>query len=469
MADAATAHEGALLPEPENSLALAPFYRPVDWRLFAATSVPIFVVYLLTLAPEVTLDQSGQYATASLWAAVPNPPGHPFWTVLTWLFVKLVPISNIAYRVALASAVASALACGFVAMMVSRGSCLIIEGIAELKNIEQRSLKAICGVAGFAAGGLLAFCGVVWSQAVVVQTYALSMLLLVLTLTLLLRWIYAPHLRRYVYWMAYLFGLCITSHQLMVVAVGLEIAIIAGEPKLGRDLLGVNCLCWFAGLGLQWSNVIPLFDRTVPMVLVLFNGVGAISLFGLVVLVFETRGLFTEWKSALIMVGLWLAGAGFYLYPALASMTDPPMNWGYPRTPEGFWHVLTRGQYDKINPTDFIHDPRHFLNEILMYFSCAAEEFPLVCLLIALVPFAFFLKMGKRERAWMIGMTGLFICLSFLVTDLLNPTRDRQSNDLVKVFFAPSYIPIAIWIGFGCSLVGAWVEAHWQRARLGKC
>src|SRR5580698_9179062 len=137
MADAAAAHQGALLPKPENCAALAAFYRSVDWWLFTATSLLIFVVYLFSLAPDVTLDQSGQYATASMWAAVPNPPGHPFWTVLTWLFVKLVPVSNTAYRVALSSAVASALACGLVAMMVSRGSSLIIEGITELKNIAQ--------------------------------------------------------------------------------------------------------------------------------------------------------------------------------------------------------------------------------------------------------------------------------------------------------------------------------------------
>jgi Protein of unknown function (DUF2723) len=462
MAEAAVAQEGALLPETENLPPLAPFYRPLDWRLFAATSLLIFVVYLLTLAPEVTLDQSGQYATASMWAAVPNPPGHPFWTVLTWLFVKLVPISNIAYRAALASAVASALACGLVGMMVTRGSSLMIEGIASLNNIEQRDKNAVCAVAGFAAGGLLGFGVVVWGQAVIVQTYALSTLLLVATLWLMLRWIYAPHQRRYIYWMAYLFGLCVTSHQLMVAAMGLEIAIIAGEPKLGRDLLGVNCLCWFAAVGLRWSHVIHVFDSSVPMVMVLFNGVGALSLFGLVVLVIQTRGLFTEWKSTLIMVALWCAGAGFYLYPALASMTNPPMNWGYPRTPEGFWHVLGRGQYDKTNPCDFIHDPGHFLDEILVYFSAAAEEFPLACLLMALVPFALFRKMQKRERVWMIGLTGLFLCLSLLVTDLLNPTRDRQTYALVKDFFAASYVVIAIWIGYGFAFGGAWVAAHWR-------
>ena len=54
------------------------------------------------------------------------------------------------------------------------------------------------------------------------------------------------------------------------------------------------------------------------------------------------------------MAIVWLLGAAFYFYMPLASMTNPPMNWGYPRTKEGFWHALTRGQYDKTNPTSDI-------------------------------------------------------------------------------------------------------------------
>ena len=110
MADATAADEGALLAKGEDSCPLPPFYRSSDWWTFAMASLLVFIGYLLTLSPDVTLEDSGELATASMWAAVPNPPGHPFWTVLTWLFTKLVPISTIAYRVALASAVASALA-----------------------------------------------------------------------------------------------------------------------------------------------------------------------------------------------------------------------------------------------------------------------------------------------------------------------------------------------------------------------
>ena len=52
------------------------------------------------------------------------------------LFTELVPISNVAYRVALSSAFAGALGCGLIALMVSRGSSMILEGIADFKALD---------------------------------------------------------------------------------------------------------------------------------------------------------------------------------------------------------------------------------------------------------------------------------------------------------------------------------------------
>lgn len=439
---------------------LSPFYRRVDWWTFSATALVAVMVYLLTLAPEVTLEQSGQYVTASMWAAVPNPPGHPFWTIVTWFFVKLIPFSNAAYRVALASAVASALACGIVAMMVSRGSSLMIESAEDFKGIDPRRLSAICSVSGVSAGLMMGFTGVIWSQAVVVQTYALSVLLLASALALTLRWIYSPQRRRYIYLTAMLFGLCITSHQLMIVAMGLEVAIIAGDLKLGRDILGFNCLCWFAGACDKWSHLIGIFDGTNPFLSVLFHMIGGLSLLGFAALIFITRGFFTEWKSVLIMVALWFAGAAFYFYPALASMTNPPINWGYPRTVQGFWHVLMRGQYDRMNPIDFIHEPAALLQACHQYLGWLASEFPAVCLPAALGPFLFLPKMRKRERGWLIGLGSVFFCLSVLTLDLLRPSRDRQTDSLVQPFFGPSYALVALLMGCGFALAAAWMESR---------
>ena len=81
----------------------------------------VWVIYYLTLAPELTLEDSGELVTGSYYAGIPHPPGYPVWTIYSWLWTVLVPVGNPAWRVALAQASAGALACGLLSLMVSRG------------------------------------------------------------------------------------------------------------------------------------------------------------------------------------------------------------------------------------------------------------------------------------------------------------------------------------------------------------
>src|SRR5205814_7842107 len=106
---------------------------------------------MITLSPDLTLEDSGELAVGSMYAGVPHPPGYPVWTIFTWFFTKIIPFHNIAWRVSVASAVAGSVACGFLALMVSRGSSMIIEGIAELKGIARCSENVLCVVSGFVA------------------------------------------------------------------------------------------------------------------------------------------------------------------------------------------------------------------------------------------------------------------------------------------------------------------------------
>jgi len=73
-----------------------------------------------------------------LLRGIPHPPGYPFWTIYTWLWTVLVPFKNIAWRVALAEASTAAMACGVLALMVSRGSSMLMEGIEELKKHDRQ-------------------------------------------------------------------------------------------------------------------------------------------------------------------------------------------------------------------------------------------------------------------------------------------------------------------------------------------
>jgi len=501
-----------------------PLFRKIDWLTFTVTTVLVFIGYWWTLAPDLTLEDSGELSVASMYCGVPHPPGYPVWSIYTWLFQLLVPVSNIAYRVALSSAVAGAFACGLVALMVSRGCSMMVEGIAELKNMDRRWENALCFVSGFVAGMVIGFNGFMWSQAVIVEVYTLSVLSLAGVLVCLLRWIYAPHQMRYLYLAFFWFGITFNNHQsLLVVALGLEVAIAFVRPKLGRDLLFWNWLIWIGGLVLKSMGKMTVLQDNFPL-LAIYWIIGVGSLIAWIILVFITKksgpelardfafvgtvgyflllfghitsyvtvfdfktGLFAfvnllglactgafiylvmtttrlgkEWRAALICGGAWVVGAAFYLYMPLASMSNPPLNWGYPRTVTGFFHAFTRGQYERIHPTTSLG---RAVEQIGMYVSGALEEFNLVYLLMAILPLLFIKRMQPRERNWLIGLTAIYFCLSVFLLILLNPSPDRQSRELNRVFFAASHMVIAMGVGYGLTLVGGFLATQYGKFR----
>jgi len=158
---------------------------------------------------------------------------------------------------------------------------------------------------------------------------------------------------------------------------------------------------------------------------------------------------------------LWVLGASFFFYEPIAGMTDPPMQWGYPRTVEGFFHALSRGQYEKASPSDVIHDPGRFVMQLGILVSDIATEFNWVLVFVALVPLLFFFKMQKRERSWITGLGAIYLCVGVLLMVLMNTSPDRQSADLNKVFFISSHGIIAIMAGYGMALIASLMATHY--------
>src|SRR5260221_8203394 len=402
------------LGDPSPILAAGSFFRRVDWRAFLLAFACVWIGYYLTLAPEVTLEDSGELATGSFYAGIPHPPGYPVWTVYTWLWTVLIPIKNVAWRVALGEATSGALAAGLLALLVSRAGGLLIEGIQELNRLERRAENAICLLSGFVAGMLLGFNGFMWSQSVIVEVYSFSVASLMVVLLCLLRWTYSPTRWRYLCLALFFHGISFTNHQtLIVAAMGIEVAIAAVSFRMGRYLFLGNAIIYLAGLILKQQHVLTALDQN-PAIFVIFNVVGACSIacycwfsilsretlveyaldaplavffvsltllpgFGwgaalvslaslgaLIWLAYKTRGLGLAWWVVITCGLCWLAGAAFYFYMPLAGMTNPPMQWGYPRTVDGFVHAFTRGQYEKTHPTDLLHDPMRFVTQLGM-------------------------------------------------------------------------------------------------------
>src|SRR6478609_9944852 len=110
-----------------------PLFRRTDWLTFFITTLVVWLGYYWTLAPDLTLEDSGELAVGSFYAGIPHPPGYPVWTIYTWCWTVLLPVKNIAWRVALAEATGGALAAGLLGLIVSRGSSMMIESIADLR------------------------------------------------------------------------------------------------------------------------------------------------------------------------------------------------------------------------------------------------------------------------------------------------------------------------------------------------
>ncbi len=247
---------------------IPPMCRKVDWLTLGITFVVVWAVYLWTLAPELTLEDSGELCTGSFYAGIPHPPGYPFWAIYSWLWTVIVPIGNVAWRVEVGQSFAAAMGCGMLALMVSRGSSMLIEGIEELKGVTGRWENAICMVSGVVAGMLLGLDGFMWSESVVINRISLfGVPWLIAVILCLMRWIYAPKQVRYLFLAMFLYGICATIHQtLLLSAMGVEIVVAMASPKLGRDLFFGNSLIYVVSLLLMSAKQsVPALNNMAPI------------------------------------------------------------------------------------------------------------------------------------------------------------------------------------------------------------
>ncbi|MBC8324981.1 MAG: DUF2723 domain-containing protein [Verrucomicrobia subdivision 3 bacterium] len=559
--------EPEAVPEPELVSPAQPtsFFRRCDWLAFTLATLISFGVYFYTLAPDLTLEDSGELAVGSMYAGVPHPPGYPVWTLYTWAFTQL-PFGNIAWRVALSSAVAAALACGLLALMVSRTAQLMLKSIETFREVKERQRDLIGLASGTAAGLLLAFNGFMWSQAVIVEVYTLGIFTFMAVLALMMRWYFRPTQRWPLYLAYFCFGLCFANHQtLLLAAVGIEAIVLLADRKIGKDFLLCNCGVYILGLfaTLPAEGAPPDSE---PGVFILFNTVG-VTMFALLLgMMLYDRGkqyvlkgslnptnltaitvsavavyllsagafgwawgsffddnkfssaanavkvwallnalllgalalfswlknggnpntppLLRHWMPLLNTRAAWLLGAAFYLYMPIASMTNPPMNWAYPRTEQGFKHSFFRKQYDKIEPSNLTRiffdrnyiaprpnnpSPRTQFNggQAYVYLEEAAQEFSMSYLALAFLPMAFLPWMAIRERRWIAALTGIFISFTLILIFLLNPTADEQNRHLYKVFFTATHIFIALAAGLGTALVAATLTSRNRELAIG--
>ena len=241
-------------------------------------------VYFRTLAPTVTLVDSGELAVAARDLGVAHPPGTPLWVLLAHPATRL-PWSNVAARVAASSAVFAALAAGLM-VLVAREALLLVLARSRPAGEPAAERSWVALVPPAVAGLTFAFSRSLWSYATVVEVYTLNVLLILGVLFLLLRW-----------------------------------------SRLGGDgLLYAGAVLFGLALGVHHVTV----ALTLPaLVVVVHRAAGA--------------GFFRSRRLLIAAAAATLATLAVYAYLPWAASRRPAFNWGDPATLERIaWHVTGR-------------------------------------------------------------------------------------------------------------------------------
>lgn len=430
--------------------AKTPFYSRRDKLAFAIAAAVTFVSYVWTLSPSVTLEDSGEFITAGHNLGVPHPPGYPIWTILAWLWQWIIPFGNIAWRMNLMSAFFGAIAIGLTALLISKSGHEMAAKVGFLHGLpDQRLVDWVVLAGSVSAALMLAFAPVMWSQAVIAEVYALNAFFLLVTLLLLYRWRFEPERRWRLYLAAFVWGVGLTNHQtLVLLTVAFPAYVWFVDRKLGRDVLAPILLVIVAAILKMIVTPGSMF-REGPFSGLVVGGLGVAAGAWLYLLWKEGPGLMRMWRQVIALYASVLAGLALYAYMPVSSATNPPMNWGYTRTTQGFLHHFTRGQYEKVRTE---RTPLQFWAQLNMFFDDLQSQFNVIYALAALVALFFYREMGRKERDWLKFLLIGFLFLGFGFIFLSNPTFEKQKLVTDRVFFLPGHCLYSLWIGYGLIL-----------------
>ncbi|MCQ2203135.1 MAG: DUF2723 domain-containing protein [Bacteroidales bacterium] len=316
---------------------------------FVALLVSLFslVVYVATLAPSVSLWDSGEFIVCARYLEVGHPPGAPVYFLLAHFFSLFASSpANVAWCVNLFSAVSMALASGF----------LFLVSVYVLR-MASPSASRILTIFSSAIGALsFSFAFSVWSSAVEAEVYALSILFTSFSLWLVLKW-QSSRDNRLLLVLALVVGLSCGVHLLCLLIIPVATLVV------GRSLYGsswqttfLSLLAGFALLGIIFFVIIcnglqpAMFLEKLLCVkaglpfhsgFILFLSLLFLSLFIALFLSIKFHHL----HAAILFSLLFLIGFTPNTYIIIRSSANPTLNLNQPDNVFGLHSFLNREQY----------------------------------------------------------------------------------------------------------------------------
>jgi transmembrane protein TMEM260 (protein O-mannosyltransferase) len=367
------------------------------------------LLYIYTLAPTVTLVDSGELIVAARFLGVPHPPGFPLYIILAHL-ASLIPIGNTAQRIHFASALFAALAAAFITLAtaefifaqayVVRRRKVSKKKAAPAKRLSSPGISSFLTLApALAAGLLVAFSRTLWSYATIAEVYTLNASLIALIFWLMAKW------RRKI----------LESRQMSS----------AARPPVIRNhdwLLYLAAGMFGLALGVHHVTV-------------------ALTLPALALLVRSTQGPgFFASKRLLYAAGFAVVALTIvYSYLPMAASRNPIMNWGNPRSFQAIWAHITGRQYQVF----FAFDSKVIREQVFACVKLVLREFGPRWSPIALgLAGVGFINLFKHDR-----VTFWFLSL-VVVPDVAYGVSYFIAEDK-DAYYLPSFIALAIAAAFG--------------------
>lgn len=406
----------------------------------AAVFVAALAVYLLTAPRGLTWAHDsadgGDLIAAALVGGVPHPTGYPTYMLLARLWLGL-PWGTPAWRVTLLSAVSGATAAALVTAALhelwavqpnrqeppaeqvgvrdkgkhlqAAGPSIPTSGSLDARAIpltevdpDANTTRYVRSWAALAAGLMLAFTPLLWGQSTVAEVYALQGALSAALIWTLARW---QRLGRWT-WAA--------------------LAGLIWGLALGNHLTSV----WLLPLALTWlARPTRRAGSSFP---------------------------FARRFAALIAFALG-AGTGLlvYLYLPLAARGQPPVNWGDPRTPAGFWWLVSGQLY---RPYVLAVDGPNALARLAAWAGLLWRDFLPWGVALAGLGLA---AQRTMTMAWSGLPTGGAV-LSVLLG--LGWAVGYNTSDSYLTLL-PSWVLLALWAGLGLGAVGEWLALRLRSGR----
>ncbi len=312
----------------------------------AAAFVLSFLIYMRTIAPTVSFWDCGEFIACSHLLAIPHPPGAPFYLLMGWLASMLPWTADIGLRVNVLSAITTSLMIMLTYLTIV---ILIKQWRGEAKDWADSLILTASGLLGALA---LAFTDTVWFNAVEAEVYAFSTLFNAAIVYLVLDWLEHSEKKgaeRYLLFIAYLIGLALGVHLLMVLAVP-AIALVVYFRRLevtGQKITARNAAFFVLVVGAIFMAIYPGVVQYVPF-LAGHVGMWAVLLLYAVVLGACFWAISNRHRIASItFIGLLLVLMGYSTYALIyiRSGLNPVIDENDPETAQAMVKYLNREQY----------------------------------------------------------------------------------------------------------------------------